>query len=85
LDADDYFDSLEEARQEWPYDPDPDYGSEEYYEHEDRPTVDEGYATAYLHQADLRAEARRKERQSWPEFWMRVLNDSPNGPPMAGS
>ena len=78
LHADDYFVPLEEACLEWPYDPD--FESEEYYEHEDRLNVDENYAAAFQEQTGHRSEARRKDRQSWPEFWIRVLNNSPAGP-----
>ena len=42
--------------------------------------MDEDYTTAFQKQAEHRSEARRKERQSWPEFWIRVLNNSPAGP-----
>lgn len=78
LDADDYFIPLEEACLEWPYDPN--FKSEEYYEHENRLHVDKGYAAAIQYRADLRAKTRREERQSWPEFWARVLSNSPGGP-----
>jgi hypothetical protein len=78
LNADDYFVPLEEACLEWPYDPD--FESEEYYEHENRLDVDEDYAAAFQEQTEHRSEARRRDRQSWPEFWIRVLNNSPAGP-----
>ena len=76
--ADDYFVPLEEACLEWPYDPD--FESEEYYEHENRLGMDEGYTAAFQKQTQHRSEARRKDRQSWPEFWIMVLNNSPAGP-----
>ncbi|KAF3126287.1 hypothetical protein TWF703_010545 [Orbilia oligospora] len=78
LNADDYFATLEEACLERPYDPD--FESEEYYEHENRLVIDEDYATAFQKQTEHRSEALRKDRQSWPEFWIRVLNNSPAGP-----
>lgn len=78
LDADDYFDPLEEACLESPYDPD--IESEEYYEHENRLNVDEDYAAAFEEQVNRRSDARRKDRQSWPEFWITVLNNAPGGP-----
>jgi hypothetical protein len=78
LHADDYFDPLEEACLEWPYDPD--FESEEYYEHENRLDVDEDYAAAFQVKAKRRSEARRKDRQGWIDFWIRVLNNSPDGP-----
>lgn len=78
LHADDYFVPLEEACLEWPYDPD--FESEEYYEHENRLDVDEDYAAAFQIRTEYRFEARRKKRQSWPDFWIKVLNNSPAGP-----
>ena len=42
--------------------------------------MDEGYAAAFQEQTERRFEARRKDRQSWPEFWIKVLNSSPAGP-----
>ncbi|KAF2277014.1 uncharacterized protein EI97DRAFT_305994 [Westerdykella ornata] len=78
LDADDYFIALEGASLGWPYDSD--FESEEYYEHENRLDVDEGYATAFQLQVEHRSESRRKERQRWTDFWVRVVNNSPAGP-----
>lgn len=78
LHADDYFVPLEEAGLGWPYDPD--FEAEEYYEHENRLDVDKNYALAFQKQVEHRSEARRKDRQRWPEFWIRVLNNSPAGP-----
>ena len=78
LHADDYFVPLEEARLGWPYDPD--FEDEEYYEHENRLDVDEDYAAAFQKQVEHRSEVRRKDWQSWPEFWIRVLSNSPAGP-----
>ena len=78
LHADNYFDPLEEACLEWPYDLD--FESEEYYEHENRLNVDENYATAFQKQIEQRSEARMEDRQTWPDFWIRVLNNSPTGP-----
>ncbi|KIV98557.1 uncharacterized protein PV09_09644 [Verruconis gallopava] len=78
LDAEDYFAPLEEACLEWPYDPD--FESEEYYEHENRLDVDEDYAAAFQQRELQRSEARCKDRQSWPAFWIQVLNNAPSGP-----
>ncbi|KAF1954385.1 hypothetical protein CC80DRAFT_567623 [Byssothecium circinans] len=78
LDADNYFVPVEEAPLGWPYDSD--FESEEYYEHESRLEVDENYAAAFQGRIERRIEARRKDRQIWPEFWVRVLNNSPAGP-----
>ncbi|MCJ1395427.1 hypothetical protein MMC18_008313 [Xylographa bjoerkii] len=78
LHADNYFVPIEEARLGWPYDSD--FESEEYYEHEDRLDLDEHYAAAFQKRIELRSEARRKDEQSWVDFWLRVLNNSPAGP-----
>ena len=78
LDADEYFIPLEEACLEWPYDPD--FESEEYYEHENRLVMDEGYAAALQIKGDRISDARMKDRQSWPAFWITVLNNTPGGP-----
>ena len=76
--ADDYFVPLEEACLGWPYDSN--FESEEYYEHENRLDVDEDHAAAFEEQKNRRSDARRKDRQSWPEFWIMVLNNVPAGP-----
>lgn len=78
LHADDYFIPLEEACLQWPYDPD--FESEEYYEHEDRLDLDENYATSFRARTERRDQARRKDRQNWIDFWIRVLSNSPSGP-----
>ncbi|KAL5430181.1 hypothetical protein PMIN06_012591 [Paraphaeosphaeria minitans] len=78
LHADGYFDPLEEAQLEWPYDPD--FESEEYYEHENRLFVNEDYAAAFQTQTERRDQVRRKDRQKWMDFWVRVLSNSPDGP-----
>jgi hypothetical protein len=78
LDADDYFVPLEEACLESPFDPD--FESEEYYEHENRLDVDEDYAAASKDQVSRRFDALGKDRQSWPDFWITVLNQVPDGP-----
>ncbi|KAF2024571.1 hypothetical protein EK21DRAFT_93952 [Setomelanomma holmii] len=78
LGADDYFDPLDEAALEWPYDSD--FQSEEYYEHENRLDIHQDYAAAFREQEETRYETRRKERQNWTDFWAMVLNNSPDGP-----
>jgi hypothetical protein len=82
LHPDNYLIPLEEACLEWPYDPD--FESEEYYDHENYLNVDEDYAAAFQEETELRSETLSKERQSWiniwSEFWIRVLNNSPAGP-----
>ncbi|KUI57266.1 hypothetical protein VP1G_04591 [Cytospora mali] len=82
LDANDYFTSLDEATLEWPYDPD--FESEEYYEHEDRLNLDEdyrkGFFDEYTRKSERQTRERQRERQSWTDFWLRVLNRCPGGP-----
>jgi hypothetical protein len=78
LNADDYFIPLEEAQPVWLYDSD--FESEKYYEHEDRLGLDEGYARAFQERVERRDEVRRKQKQSWPDFWFRVLSNAPDGP-----
>ncbi|ROV89584.1 hypothetical protein VMCG_09945 [Cytospora schulzeri] len=78
LDADDYFIPLGEAALGWPYDPD--YESEQYYEHEDRLTVDENYAEWHAERFMRKQEQESRERKSWAQFWLRVLNKCPSGP-----
>jgi hypothetical protein len=77
-----YLIPLEEARLETPYDPD--FESEDYYEHENRLDVDEGYATAYRAQAERdavrKSEARSRDEKRWVDFWISALKKSPNGP-----
>ena len=82
LHIDNYLFPREEASLEGPYDPD--FESEEFYEHENRVDVDEGYATAYRAQAERnavrRSESRRRGEKRWVDFWISALNQSPNGP-----
>lgn len=78
LQADDYFIPLEEACLQSPYDPD--FESEEYYEHENRLDEDEDYATYFQARKERRDQGRRKDRQNWIDFWIRVLSNSPAGP-----
>ncbi|KAJ4213855.1 hypothetical protein NW757_014745, partial [Fusarium falciforme] len=82
LQSDDYFVPLEEASLEWPYDPD--FESEEYYDHENRLDVDERYAEAWGRTMELnearKTRKRQGQRQSWVDFWVRALNRCPGGP-----
>ena len=78
LHYDNYFIPLSEASLGWPYDPD--FESEEYYEHENRLDVDEGYAEAFRVQCERKSENERKQREEWIGFWVRALSECPNGP-----
>jgi hypothetical protein len=66
LHADKYFIPLEEARLEEPFDPD--FESEEYYDHENRLAVNEAYAAVYRENEKRQSEVRCKNRQSWVDF-----------------
>lgn len=78
LDADDYFVPLEEALLGWPYDHD--YEREACYRHEDLLDLDEGYAASFQKQIERKIKYNADKRQSWPDFWIRVLNNAPGGP-----
>lgn len=78
LHSDNYFVEREETSLEWPYDPD--YEAEEYYEHEDRLNTDEGYSNAFQYRVEQKREAETREKQSWIDFWVLVLNRCPGGP-----
>jgi len=78
LHTDHFFDPIDESCLELPYDPD--FQSEEYYEHENRIQVDEAYAAMFREREERQVEARKKERQSWTDFWVGVLNKVPGGP-----
>jgi hypothetical protein len=73
---------LEEACLQWPYDPD--FESEEYYEHEDRLDIDGDYAAAFQEEALCRVNTRmrlhEKDTRDWIDFWIRALHNAPNGP-----
>ena len=59
---------------------DSDFDSEEYYEHEDRLDLNENHDASFQKQPKQNDKAKRKRRQSWTDFWIDVLNDSPAGP-----
>ncbi|KAF2439209.1 hypothetical protein P171DRAFT_422826 [Karstenula rhodostoma CBS 690.94] len=78
LHPDNYFVPLEETYLESPYDPD--FESEEYYEHENRLDVDLGYAESDRQRILRNIEARDKRKENWTAFWVSVLNSAPFGP-----
>ncbi|KAK3299582.1 uncharacterized protein B0H64DRAFT_102348 [Chaetomium fimeti] len=82
LHYDNYFIPLRESRLEWPYDPD--FESEEYYDHEERLAVNEGYAEAFRvrceHKYESESQNERKEGEAWIGFWVRAFSQCPNGP-----
>ncbi|KAG9257184.1 uncharacterized protein F5Z01DRAFT_647920 [Emericellopsis atlantica] len=77
LHSDNYFIPLGEASLEWPYDPD--FESEQYYEHEDR-AADDGYAAAFRLRCERKSESERKQREEWIRFWVSALGNCPDGP-----
>lgn len=78
LHPDEYFESLEESSFEEPYDPD--FESEEYYEHENRLAIDDSYAEAYRVQCERKAERKEQQREEWIGFWVRALSKCPDEP-----
>ncbi|EDN93604.1 hypothetical protein SS1G_09471 [Sclerotinia sclerotiorum 1980 UF-70] len=78
LHPDNYFITRGEASLQWPYDPD--YQAEEYYEHEELMQADQGYARMFEEKFQRMLEEERRNKQSWVDFWVAVLNNCPNGP-----
>jgi hypothetical protein len=48
--------------------------------HENRLEIDEDYANASEERVKRQLEEKRRERQSWVDFWALVLNRCPSGP-----
>jgi hypothetical protein len=78
LDADNYYIPLEESYLAWPFDPD--FETDQYYEHQDRLDLDNLHAQVYRKRAERRFEAGGQKRQDWVDFWARTLNNTPRGP-----
>lgn len=78
LHSDNYFIPLREASLEWPYDPD--FESEEYYDHENRLDVDDGYAKAFRSRCERKFEEERRQEEEWIGFWAQALSKCPDGP-----
>ncbi|PWY85253.1 hypothetical protein BO83DRAFT_328311 [Aspergillus eucalypticola CBS 122712] len=72
LHPDEYFESLEESCFEEPYDPD--FESEEFYEHENRLAIEDSYAEASRAQCERKAERKGQQREEWIRFWVRALS-----------
>jgi len=73
-----YFIPLGEASLEWPYDPD--FESEEYYNHEDRLDTDDSYAETFRMQCERKLEKERQQEEEWIAFWVQALSKCPDGP-----
>jgi len=74
LAVEDYHDALAEQALETPFDPD--FESEQYYEHESRLEVDEDYAEGARYNAKLRAEATKRSRREDQVAWVSLLQKS---------
>jgi hypothetical protein len=83
LHSDNYFIPLGEASLEWPYDPD--FESEDYYEHEDRIAIDDGYAEAFRVRCERKSEKERQQREEWIRFWVQALSKCPNATEQVGT
>lgn len=77
LHSDSYFIPLGEASLEWPYDPD--FESEEYYDHENRLAVDDGYAETFRMRCERKFEKERQQREEWIGFWVQALSKYSDG------
>jgi hypothetical protein len=82
LHSDNYFIPQEEAALCSRFDPD--FESEEYYEHENRSQIEQGYAKShYIHQqqkSERRMEYKRNTNRAWIRSWMRLLSSCVGGP-----
>jgi hypothetical protein len=82
LNVENYFTPLYEANFASPYDPD--FESEEYYEHENRLQVDDDYAEAESVRRQRRSDERIKNEmrtsRAWIRFWVRMLHGCQGGP-----
>ena len=82
LHSDNYLTPLGEASLASPYDPD--FESEEYYDHENRLDVDEGYARAFRVQRERQRknmrQRSREQQEQWIGFWVHALSQCPDGP-----
>ena len=81
LNPENYFDSLDESFLESPYDPD--FESEQYYDHENRLAIDEGYAEAeYMRKErkyDKIVQDRKYKSMAWLRFWLQALANCEGG------
>lgn len=78
LHASDYNSMMDETALELPYDPD--YDTENYYEHENSLLVDEDYAEDHHERQERAYETRKRNEQDWVSFWLDVLHACPKGP-----
>lgn len=82
LAAEGYYIEVDERALESPYDPD--YESEQYYEHQDRLEIDESYAEMSRYNAKIRKDATRRHRREevaeWVSFWQSAREVASTGP-----
>jgi len=65
---------IEERALESPYDPD--YESEQYYEHQNRIEVDKSYAEMSRHNAKIRKDTTRRYRRKEKAEWVSLLQSA---------
>ncbi|KAK4109385.1 hypothetical protein N656DRAFT_692126, partial [Canariomyces notabilis] len=76
LNCNDYYIPLD-----YPVNPyDPDFESEQYYEHEDRLDIDEVNAAWFARECERRANNPEKREEEWIGFWFQALGNCPHGP-----
>lgn len=82
LHVDSYIIEQNEASLAWPFDPD--FESEEYYQHQDLLDLDEGYARSFRLRCEEKAmreeEEKRRKCEIWMRFWVGALSKCPDGP-----
>ncbi len=71
LAVEDYHDAIDERAFESPFDPD--FESKQYYEHENRLEIDEGYAEMIRHNAKIQKDATRRKRQKDKAEWVSLF------------
>jgi hypothetical protein len=76
LNCNDYYIPLD-----YPVNPyDPDFESEQYYEHEDRLDIDEVNTAWFARECERRANNPEKREEEWIGFWFQALGNCPHGP-----
>jgi hypothetical protein len=74
LSSSDYYDQQEETYSEGPYDPD--FESEEYYEHENRLACDENYANMIQENSLIRHRQEQRGETACNEMWINFWGDA---------
>lgn len=63
---------------DWPFDSD--FESEQYYDHENRLDIDEGYVEAHRQRYERMLESQQKSAKDWISLWVSKLKNCPGGP-----